>query len=154
MEQDLEADAAREEQHYAKVQAVREQQAEDDAFQEEQSFDRDHVRASPDSADGELGASLEATANSSGEVRASQDIWTPSVHAERYPQRNYNLPCKNAGTPIKANVPPEHNVHMNVDHLIVTYMARSRAVLAQHCILQESDCECRMMHSWQMSWVS
>ena len=76
MEQDLEADAAREEQHYAKVQVAREQQAEDDAFQEEQSFDRDHVRAPPDSADGELGASLEATADSSGEVHASRCLCT------------------------------------------------------------------------------
>ncbi|CAK0771076.1 hypothetical protein CVIRNUC_003830 [Coccomyxa viridis] len=67
VEQNMEADAAREEQHYAKVQVAREQQAEDDAFQEEQSFDRDR-RASPDSADGELGASLEATADSSGEA--------------------------------------------------------------------------------------
>ena len=67
----MEADAAREEQHYAKVQAVREQQAEDDAFQEEQSFDRDHAHTPPDSADGELGASLEATADSSGEVHAA-----------------------------------------------------------------------------------
>ena len=76
MEQDLEADAAREEQHYAKVQVAREQQAEDDAFQEEQSFDRDHMHAPPDSADGELGASLEATADSSGEVHASRCLCT------------------------------------------------------------------------------
>ena len=85
VEQDMEADAAREEQHYAKVQVAREQQAEDDAFQEEQSFDRDHMRASPDSADGELGASLEATADSSGEVHASRCLCTTWVHAEGHP---------------------------------------------------------------------
>lgn len=43
MEQDLKADASKEERLFAKVQAVREQEAENDAFQEERSFDRAHV---------------------------------------------------------------------------------------------------------------
>ena len=68
MEQEVEEDAVKEERHYSKVQAVQENAAEDDAFREEQSFDREHAPGPPLSADGDPEVPSEAAGSPQEEV--------------------------------------------------------------------------------------
>ncbi len=51
------------------MQEAQEQEAEDDAFREEQSFDRTHVPGSTQGADGDLDIPPEPPAGKIGEVR-------------------------------------------------------------------------------------
>ena len=62
MEQEVEENAAKEEQLHSKVQAAQEQQAENDAFWEEWSFDKAHAPGSHSSGDGDLEVASEAAA--------------------------------------------------------------------------------------------
>ena len=79
MEQEIEEDASEEERHASKVQAVQESEAEDDAFREEQSFDRAHAAGPSLGVNRDPEVPSEAAAQHQEEVRhvlwSLADVW-------------------------------------------------------------------------------